>query len=178
MSKQVLKITVGFTLLFSILFLGCRKDDSFTPVQVVSVEEKLVGYWEINKVDVIGDLVIGGIPVQVTATEKEKPEGYYELTADPNEYTYDIKATLTMEALGGTVKQDHSYDDKDAGTWEVSSDEKSVLFKGNQGIDQQVYFTHSDTNGVLYMELALPVDMVIKGYDFDGTVFVNMTKTQ
>ncbi|MBD79398.1 MAG: hypothetical protein CL840_10785 [Crocinitomicaceae bacterium] len=151
-----------------------KKDDSFEPIQVVGVEDKLVGTWNVISTEGVGVVKIAGKDVQVTGKNKDEPQGFYELKKSPNEYTYDVKATLEMDISG--IKQNYDYNDHDAGTWTVSEDEKSVIFAGNQGITQTLFFTQYDSNENLYMRIAIPVDTTFSSFEYKGTVFVNMRK--
>ena len=162
------------TFLGAILFLdSCKKSDtSFTPIEVPGVEDTLAGRWTVVNVDAAGTM--GG--ADATGYNKSAPEGYYLLTQDPNEYEYDLKVELEMNLTGTPLKATHDYNDKDAGTWEVAEDEKSVLFKGNQGIDQRLFFTNYDSADAVYMRVAMPVDTTLTGIRFKGTIWVNMRK--
>lgn len=165
-------------LLLGVLFLNsCKKDDdSFTPIVVEGVEDKLVGRWNVVSARSIGTIEVSGVKIQANGKNKGEPNGFYELSKDPNEYTYDLTTVLEMTALGGSITQSYDYNDKDAGTWEVADNEKSVLFSGNQGIDQRVYFTQYDSNSSQYMEIAIPIDTVLGSYQYEGTAFLNMVK--
>jgi hypothetical protein len=158
--KQVIFI---ISLLGALVLLdSCKKNDSsFESIKIPGVEDTLEGRWTV-------------VSVNATGKNVEEPDGYYQLDRNPNEYTYDLKTKLEMKFAGLTF--DYNYNDRDAGTWEVAEDQKSVLFKGNQGIDQRLYFTNYDSLDALYMRVAIPVDTTMQGFKYEGTVFVNMRK--
>lgn len=167
LSTLVLFLFIGF-----FAFESCKKnDDSFTPIKVEGVREKLVGRWEAVHVDAVGQV---NSSINATGKSRGAPEGYYLLN-DDSTYEYDLKAELEMKA--GPLEIPYDYNDKDAGKWHVSDDEKSVIFVGNQGITQQLYFTQYDSLKTLYMEVAIPIDTSLNNWKYKGTIFMEMKKT-
>ncbi|MGB0403150.1 MAG: hypothetical protein ACPGEG_03570 [Salibacteraceae bacterium] len=181
MNKSLKIILVVIIVAPLFIFNSCNKeDDSFTAIKVATVEDKLVGAWRVVNVRAVGDVDVNGIKIQAVGKNDGTPTGSYvlERTETEKKYTYDLEAKIVVEALNGIVKQEFNYDDHDAGTWEVSDNEKSVTFAGNQGLTQQLFFTQYDSNATLFMEVAIPVDTVISGYDYEGTLFIEMSKNQ
>jgi len=174
MNYRNLFLSITAFLLVPLFFDSCKKDDSFTPIEVEGIEDKLAGSWTVSGVDAVGVVNILGRDVNATGKSKSAPQGSYILSQSPNNYTYDLKATLELKA--GGLTQDFDYEDKDAGTWSVSEDEKSVIFVGNQGITQTLFFTQYDSNKTQYMRIAIPVDTTLNGFDYTGTVFVDMNQ--
>lgn len=170
---------VIFLSLFVLIFSCKKEDDSFTAIQIETVEDKLVGVWNVINVRAVGVVDVNGIKVQAIGKNVGTPMGSYVLERNDstNPYTYDLEAKMVVEALNGIVKQEFNYDDHDAGVWIVSDNEKSVTFDGNQGLSQELFFTQYDSNATLFMEVAIPIDTVISGYDYDGTLFIEMSKT-
>jgi hypothetical protein len=171
------KIVLGFLVILSLplIFDSCKKgDSSFEPVKIERAEDKISGKWKVISTNGAGTIRVLGKEIPAIGTSKDEPEGFYELNTSPYEYNYNLKTTLVMEAAG--LSQDYEYDDKDAGTWNVSEDEESVVFVGNQGITQTLFFTLFDSNAISYLELAIPIDTTLNGLDYQGTIFLKMIK--
>lgn len=164
-----------FLLVFAV---SCKKKDtSFEPIALEGIESQLNGTWNVISARAVGEVKVAGIPFQVEGSNITEPEGVYILTNDdPNLYLYDIKTELRLTALNGLFSQNYSFNDKDAGTWVVSADEKSVVLTANQGVVQQMFFTQYDSAASQYMQIAVPVDTAYSGYDYKGTVFFEMNK--
>jgi len=108
------------------------------------------------------------------------PKGYYILSVGENEnsYSYDIETLLQLRfGKNGNTTQDYDYDDNDAGTWELKSDEQ-LTFYANQGNVQEIFFTEYDSANLQILQLSLPIDTTLNGFKYTGKIVVDMIKSK
>ena len=76
----------------------------------------------------------------------------------------------------GNTTRDYDYDDRDAGTWIIKSDQQ-ITFYANQGNVQDIFFTLYDSANLEILQLSLPIDTTLEGFKYSGKIVVDMIKT-
>lgn len=169
-------------LLVGVLTLAsCKKKD--TEIHAISIpqpEDKLAGRWEIIKTEAEGNAYITKVRLPVTGYNLNEPDGYYELkkgdpnTESPNTYNYDLKVKLRLR-INDAITKDFDYNDRDAGTWKIASDQK-VVFYANQGNVQDIIFTRYDSSAVELLQLSVPIDTTLENIKYEGKIVLDMKK--
>ncbi len=168
------------------LFLGlvsCKKDDpTFTAIKVPKAESVLEGRWTLLFAQADGNARIGNGTFPVTGSNINNPDGYYDVRVgegdEENTYSYDLKVLLNL-VIGekSTITREYNYNDKDAGTWILNSEEQ-LTFYANQGNVEKVFFTRYDSAEVQHMQISIPIDTVLENIDYTGNIILDMIKNQ
>lgn len=172
--------TLCLTIVFTFFLSSCKKNEvTIDPISLTNPSKILEGKWNIIQTKAEGNVKIQSNNVAVEGSNLTPPVGYYELKLGEKEntYSYDIKTLLQLRfGSNGNALQEYDYDDRDAGTWVLKSDEQ-VTFYANQGNVQDIFFTQYDSADLEILQLSLPIDTTLQGFKYEGKIVVDMIKT-
>ncbi|MAZ38152.1 hypothetical protein OAA90_03885 [Salibacteraceae bacterium] len=172
---------INISIALVLFFLSCKENDiTIDPIPIPSPEKVLEGTWNIIQTKAIGNVKVGNSSFPAEGSNLTPPKGYYILSVGENEnsYSYDIETLLQLRfGKNGNTTQDYDYDDNDAGTWELKSDEQ-LTFYANQGNVQEIFFTEYDSANLQILQLSLPIDTTLNGFKYTGKIVVDMIKSK
>lgn len=165
--------------LAGLVLVSCKKNEvTIDPISIPNPARVVEGKWRVIQTKAEGNAKIANATVPVEGSNISPPVGFYNMVVgeEENTYNYDLKTLLQLRfGQNGNTLRDYDYNDKDAGTWILKSDQQ-LVFYANQGNVQDIFFTKYDSADLEILQLSLPIDTTLEGIGYSGKIVVDLIK--